>query len=251
MDIKLILTQWLVILAVLLVYLLCIFLIPHSGSCESGYFGPGGKHDYLKHFNCTGGFTGFVDRTILGESHVYQWARIRNVYDALAFDPEGPLGCLISIVHTFIGLQCGMTLISFPTAKERVRRWFCWALVLGIISGILTKFTKSDGWIPINKNLWSLTFVTSTCCLAYLMLIICYILVDVKKIWSGSPFYYPGMNSIILYIGHSVFHHAFPFRMFPQNYRTHFLLTLENLYATGVWIFIAYRLYKAKKFYNL
>lgn len=237
-------------LGVLLLHLLNLFFYPVPG-CESGYFGPGGKHDFVKHEHCTGGSTGYWDRLIIGEGHVYQWAKIRNVYDGMVFDPEGFIGCWISIFHTFLGLQCGMTILTYPTVKERMPRWFSWAVILGLLAGILCNFSKDDGWIPVNKNLWSLSFVFATVSLAFLLLIICYYLVDVKSIWTGAPFFWPGMNSIVLYIGHTIFHKMWPFRWSTSRMNTHFIITLENLYATGVWILVAYILYRKNKFYNI
>lgn len=37
-----------------------------------GYLGPGGIGDLGKHPNCTGGAAGYIDRVLLGDSHLYQ-----------------------------------------------------------------------------------------------------------------------------------------------------------------------------------
>ena len=43
--------------------------------------------------NCTGGATGYLDRVLLGDNHLYQHAAVRRVYRApVAFDPENILG---------------------------------------------------------------------------------------------------------------------------------------------------------------
>jgi heparan-alpha-glucosaminide N-acetyltransferase len=39
--------------------------------------------------------------------------------------------------------------------------------VLGIAAGALCGFTKEGGTIPVNKNLWSLSFVLATSSMAY------------------------------------------------------------------------------------
>ena len=39
--------------------------------CYRGYLGPGGLSDGGKYFNCTGGATGYIDRLLLGENHLY------------------------------------------------------------------------------------------------------------------------------------------------------------------------------------
>lgn len=36
-----------------------------------GYLGPGGLENCSKHFNCTGGAAGYIDRKVLGEKHIF------------------------------------------------------------------------------------------------------------------------------------------------------------------------------------
>lgn len=38
-----------------------------------GYLGPGGLHDNASYWNCTGGAAGYIDRAVLGSSHLYQY----------------------------------------------------------------------------------------------------------------------------------------------------------------------------------
>lgn len=44
----------------------------------------------------------------------------------------------------------------------------------------------------------SLSYVTTLACFAYVLLVLVYYTVDVKKWWSGAPFYYPGEHCTIL-----------------------------------------------------
>lgn len=244
--------QWIVIAALILFYLLVIFGLK-VGSCPRGYLGPGGIHEYEKYQNCTGGAAGFIDRTILGENHMYQRAKIRSVYDSLVFDPEGIFGCLLTIVQVFLGVQCGVTLLVYPTAKDRLRRWIFWGVGLAALTAILTLFSVDDGIIPINKNLWSLSFVSVTSSLAFLLLSLIYFLVDVRNIGDDfwTIFLYPGMNAIILYVGHSVFHKMWPFHFSFDVMNTHFILLLENCWTVVVWILISHWLYHRKIFYSI
>lgn len=244
--------QWIVILIILVCYLAIIFGVKIP-SCPRKYMGPGGIHDYIQHQNCTGGVTGYIDRVILRESHMYQWARIRNVYDSLVFDPEGVFGCLLTIVQVFLGVQCGVTLLVYSTAKDRLLRWLSWGVGLAAITAILTLFSVDNGIIPINKNLWSLSFVTATCSLAFLLLSLIYYLVDVKNIGDDfwTIFSYPGMNAIVLYVGHSIFHSMWPFHFSFNVMNTHFILLLENVYTVTIWILISHYLYHKKIFYSI
>ncbi|KAG5681032.1 hypothetical protein PVAND_010498 [Polypedilum vanderplanki] len=251
-DVRMIWKQWLIVLSFVIFHLIMIFGIKAS-NCERGYFGPGGIHEYMAHENCTGGIAGFVDRNVLGESHMYQRAKIRSVYDAQVFDPEGVFGCLLTCLQVFLGLQCGVTLLVYPTAKERLRRWIIWGIGLLILTCFLTFFSVENGLIPINKNLWSLSFVTITAGLAFLLLSLIYFLVDVKNIGDDfwTIFLYPGMNAIVLYVGHSVFHSMWPFHWSVDNMNTHFLLLLENLYTVMIWVLISHYLYHKELFYNI
>ena len=82
--------------------------------------------------------------------------------------------------------------------------------------------------VPINKNLWSVSFVfvlvwilnfcISRRCeklksqykiriegsLGYLMLLILFFVCDYFEIWNGTPFYYMGRNSILIYLLHTI-----------------------------------------------
>lgn len=46
--------------------------------------------------------------------------------------------------------------------------------------------------VHIHFTFRSLSYVTTLACFAYVLLVLIYYTVDVKKWWSGAPFYYPG-----------------------------------------------------------
>lgn len=252
-DVKVLLKHWCVILAITSIYLIIIFVAKVPG-CERGYDGPGGIHDYLKHQNCTaGGVTGYIDRVVLGEKHLYQWARIKHVYDSSVFDPEGIFGSFTTILQVFLGVQCGTIMMVFPTPRDRIRRWLGWSVGLMIMTFVLTLFSWDDGIIPINKNLWSLSFVTITVSLAFAMFTLIYYVADLLNLFEDfwKIFLYPGMNAIILYVGHSVLHSAWPFHFAVNSMNTHFIILLENCYTVTVWILISFYLYHKKIFFTL
>lgn len=251
-DFRMIWKQWVVIGVIILVHLLVIFGVKVP-TCERGYLGPGGIHEYWRNENCTGGAIGAFDRWVLGEKHMYQRARIREVYNSLVFDPEGVFGCLLTIVQVFLGVQCGVTLLVYPTARDRLRRWIFWGVGLAALTAVLTFFSVEDGIIPINKNMWSLSYVSITASLAFLLLSLIYFMVDVKSIGSDfwTIFLYPGMNAIVLYVGHTIFHKMWPFHFSFDIMNTHFILLLENLWTVTVWILISHYLYYKKIFYSV
>lgn len=188
---------------------------------------------------------------ILGTKHIYQWPTAGSVYDACAFEPEGLVGCLTTFLQVFIGLQCGVTLMVYTEWKERVTRLLIWSVVLGILGGSLCLFSQEGGVIPMNKNLWSLSFVFVTSSLAYFLLTIFYILIDVLKWWSGTPLVYAGMNSILLYVGHGVIGSMFPWRWSIGPMNTHLVLLVENMWHAGMWVVVAYYFYLKKVFISV
>ncbi|KAJ6646719.1 Heparan-alpha-glucosaminide N-acetyltransferase, partial [Pseudolycoriella hygida] len=247
-DIYLLAFQWIAILCLTCVHLILVFGISVPG-CPRGYLGPGGKQDDAKYMDCIGGATGYIDRLILGETHIYQHPTALYTYDAKPFDPEGLVGCLTTILQVFIGYQCGMTFLIYTNLK--LMRLLIWSIALGMIGGILCSFSQDDGFIPINKNLWSLSFVFVTSSLAYLLFIIFYVVIDVYRYWSGTPFVYAGMNAIVMYVGHEVFHSMLPWHWHIGPMNTHFVLLLENMWNAAVWVVIAYVLHCKKIFIKI
>lgn len=228
-----------------------------------------------KYASCIGGATGYIDRLILG-NHVYQKPTIYYVFEAKPFDPEGIVGCLPTIFHVMLGVQAGVTLMVIKNHYQRLLRWLVWSLALGVIGGGLCGFSKEDGLIPVNKNLWyqsqiyisyvqvtatlfsrSMSFVFVTCSFAFFLFSACYFFIDVKKWWSGKPVLFAGMNAIILYIGHEMTDNHFPVRWYyseslkDDGRRTHFLALLSDAWAVDFWVIISYYLYKIKYFFTI
>lgn len=98
--------------------------------------------------------------------------------------------------------------------------------------------------------MWSLSYVLVLGGLAYLIEACLYILVDVKRKWGGRPFFYPGMNPLILYIGHELFRNTFPFCWKLDN-ETHGAYLGMNLWGTALWVAISIFLYKRNIFINI
>lgn len=59
---------------------------------------------------------------------------------------------------------------------------------------------------------------------------------------------YLGMNSIVLYLGHEMAFQMLPFHYIIGPMRTHWANLPEALWGTGLWLIIAYILYKNKVF---
>ncbi|XP_058381311.1 heparan-alpha-glucosaminide N-acetyltransferase isoform X2 [Diceros bicornis minor] len=189
--------QWLFILMLESVWLGLTFLLPVPG-CPTGYLGPGGIGDLGKYPNCTGGAAGHIDRLLLGEDHLYQRPSPTVLYHTqVAYDPEGILGTINSIVMAFLGVQAGKILLYYKDqTKDILIRFTAWSCFLGLISVALTKVSENEGFIPVNKNLWSISYVTTLSSFAFFILLVLYPVVDVKGLWTGTPFFYPGKSPL-------------------------------------------------------
>ncbi|XP_062987748.1 heparan-alpha-glucosaminide N-acetyltransferase [Elgaria multicarinata webbii] len=244
--------QWLFMMTLEAVWVCLTFLLNVPG-CPTGYLGPGGIGDFNKYPNCTGGAAAYIDHLLLGEKHIYQHPSSNVIYmTRVAFDPEGVLGTINSVIMAFLGLQGGKILLFFKDQHRQIMLRFCvWSVLMGVISIVLTKCSKDQGFIPVNKNLWSISYVTTLSSFAFVLLLLIYYLVDVKKVWSGAPFFYPGMNSILVYVGHEIFENYFPFKWKMKDTQSHAEHLTQNLIATSLWVMISYGLYRKRIFWKI
>jgi predicted acyltransferase len=131
-----------------------------------------------------GNLAAFIDRAVFG-SHTWQDT----------WDPEGLLSTIPAISTTLLGLLTGHLLRS---GKERVEI-AGWMFVLGW-AGILLGLVWNLAF-PINKNIWTSSYVIFTAGAALQFLGVCYWLIDIKG-WRGWAF--PGMvfgmNAIAVYV---------------------------------------------------
>ncbi|XP_013138575.1 PREDICTED: heparan-alpha-glucosaminide N-acetyltransferase [Papilio polytes] len=240
-----------VLAAVLVAAHTVITFILHHPDCPAGYLGPGGKHDEWAAPECGGGAAGYIDRLVLGDAHLYQHSDARRVYGGLPTDPEGLLGCLTSAVQALLGVQAGATVLLQRAHRARVSRWLACALALALAGALLAGFSRDHGVLPINKNLWSMSFVLVTSACSLTLLSICYTFTDAWRLWGGAPFRAPGLNAIALYVGHSLCAHLFPFHWRVPLMRTHAVRLPEAVWGTALWVIIAHVMAKKKVFITL
>ncbi|HKB86505.1 MAG TPA: DUF5009 domain-containing protein [Ignavibacteriaceae bacterium] len=127
----------------------------------------------------------WIDRSIFG-NHLWGQSRV--------WDPEGLLSSIPSIATVLIGILTGSLLRSDKDKLTKTIYMFVWGNIL-LAAGIIW-----DIWFPINKNLWTSSYVIYTAGLALDFLGMCYWFIDVRgyKKWSG-PFIVFGMNAIAAY----------------------------------------------------
>ncbi len=107
------------------------------------------------------------------------------------YDPEGLLSTIPSIASSLLGIFTGLILTSKREKKETI------LVGLGVI--MLMVGYIWDMAFPINKALWSSSFVMVTAGWANIFLALIYFLTDVKGIQFGSIFKKVGANAITLY----------------------------------------------------
>jgi predicted acyltransferase len=130
----------------------------------------------------------WIDRTLLGTNHLWKQSR--------TWDPEGLLGTLPAVGTALLGILTG-TWLRQKSKTEMVK-------VYGMLgAGLVLVVT---GWLlnpvfPINKSLWTSTFVLFTGGLAMLLLGLCYWLIDVKGYRKlTKPFVVYGVNAITVFV---------------------------------------------------
>ncbi|XP_051935899.1 heparan-alpha-glucosaminide N-acetyltransferase [Hippocampus zosterae] len=250
-DVVLYWPQWLTMIILETLWLCITFLLPVP-NCPTGYLGAGGIGDNGLYPNCTGGAAGYIDRWIFGDN-MYRYPTCKEMYRTTQpFDPEGILGTINSIVMGFLGMQAGKIIIFYKGRNIHILcRFLVWATILGISAAVLSKCTRDEGFIPVNKNLWSLSYVTCMGCLSFLLLAGMYVITDVMGWWGGQPFIYPGMNSILVYVGHSLLGFYFPFSWEMRFQGNHWEWLFQSLWGTALWVIIAYMLYRKKFFLKI
>ncbi|RYC52303.1 acyltransferase family protein [Flagellimonas olearia] len=122
----------------------------------------------------------YVDLNVFG-SHMWK----------TDYDPEGLLSTLPAIVSSLLGIFTGLILTSKQEKKTTI--------LFGLGGAFLVLGHVWDLVFPINKALWTSSFVLVTAGWANIVLAIIYHLTDVKGIKFGSIFKYAGANAIVVY----------------------------------------------------
>ena len=164
-------TLVMIALVLALAYWLLMTLVPPPGG-TAGDLSPEGN------------LGAWIDRVVLG-GHIWkpQW------------DPEGLLSTVPAISTTLLGIVAGLWLGSEESAERKAS-----GLALGGVAGI----AAGSLWaivFPINKNIWTSSYVLFTAGAASLLLAACYWIIDVRgsRGWT-KPFVVLGSNAITLFV---------------------------------------------------
>lgn len=129
-----------------------------------------------------------IDLLILGPRHMY---RERGI----AFDPEGLLSTLPAVVNVLAGYLAGRWIVRKGASYETVAGLLVTgALLVGL--GLVW-----NGWMPLNKKLWTSSYVVYASGIDLMVLgVLCY-LVEVRGWKRGTVFFSIfGKNPLFIYI---------------------------------------------------
>jgi predicted acyltransferase len=172
------------------------------------------------------------------------------------YDPEGLLSTLPAIVTTLLGIFTGRLLLL--DRVDKLKR----LIILG--AALLAAGTLWDFMFPINKALWTSSFVLVTAGWANLVLAAIYYLTDVKGLRFGSVFRYAGANAITVYFLSSFISKLFYLIKVDEDLSIHGWLfntiyvhqgiplelssLLYGLSVMGFYLFLAWGLYRKNIF---
>ena len=136
-------------------------------------------------FDQSRNLTAYIDR------HIFPGRLYRGVRD-----PEGLLSDLPAVCTTLLGMLTAMWLRS-----KRSPALKAWGMLAAGVAGIAIGLVWGH-WFPINKNLWTSSFVLFAAGWALVGLSICYWAVDIRNWRTGWTYVWLvfGMNAITAYV---------------------------------------------------
>jgi len=146
-------------------------------------FGLGGSEPYT----LTGNIVAQVDLAVLGQSHMWHIA-------GHPFDPEGLLSSVPAIVNVLVGYEATRYLAQLKHGHNGISTLLSYggfAIALALLW---------DSWLPINKSLWTSSFVVMSSGVALITLALFIYVVDVKpQRWISRPLCIYGTNPLFIY----------------------------------------------------
>ncbi len=122
----------------------------------------------------------------------------------VTWDPEGFLSTFPAIVTGFTGVLTGYWLRSSKSVEQKI----IGMMVAGVLACLVGYLWHQS--FPVNKNLWSSSYVLVSSGMALLLLGTLYWFIDVKHYRSWTPFFVAfGMNAITAYVLHGTLIDAF------------------------------------------
>lgn len=175
-------TRSIICAAILLGYWALIALVPAPDV-------PGGDP-----LSIQGNLIGYIDRMITPGVLIYDGGR---------FDPEGLLSTLPAVVTAMLGMFTG-EFIRKPESSLSGNRKTVYMLAAAAV--MLAVALIWNNWFPINKKMWTSSFVMAVGAYSLAMFAIFYYIIDVRK-WQKWTLFFRviGMNSITIYMAQRIF----------------------------------------------
>jgi predicted acyltransferase len=129
----------------------------------------------------------WTDRLLLG-GHLW--------INSVTWDPEGPLSTIPAIGTAMLGIFAGRWLGERRPLDERLNGLFAVG-ALGMMAGLMWNWS-----FPINKSLWTSSFVVFTAGMACVSIAAISWVIDVQRVtWWTRPVVIYGINPIIAFVG--------------------------------------------------
>lgn len=184
-----------------------------------------------------------VDRAVLGVRHLYGG----GASSGMAFDPEGLLSTLPCFAHVLFGACVGRMLGEVKENEIRIRQLFIFGTIL-LFAGYLWSYA-----CPVNKRIWSPTYVLISCGAASLLFALFIYWIDVKGYKRGCRFFEVfGVNPLFIYVWSEIVAIVLAYTLQDKIYTVVLASWLEAYFASLVYALLyvmlnwgfAYILYK-------
>ena len=113
-----------------------------------------------------------VDLKLLGDNHIYHMTNAAG--ERIGFDPEGVLSTIPCVAHVLIGAWMGHLIMNVKDNWGKVTRLLLAGAVMMLVGFLL------DYAYPINKSMWSASYILVTCGLASSLLAILTWILDIR-----------------------------------------------------------------------
>lgn len=189
-------------------------------------------------FSVEGNIAWYVDRVLMPE----------HIYKKGLGDPEGIIGTIPAVVTALLGMFTGRYVRESSDSGEKKTVKLLVAAAVLLAAGLVWSI-----WFPINKSMWTSTFVLVAASYSVAMFAIFYYCIDVRGWKKGATFFrVVGMNSITIYLAQAIISFSAISKFFlgglasisPEPLAA---VILKAGYFAACWLFL-YFLYKHKVF---
>ena len=163
----------------------------------------------------------WFDNLIL-ENHMYIATK--------TWDPEGILSTVPAIGTGLLGVIIGQTLSGTLSPIEKAKKLAISSIVL-IVLGLVWSIV-----FPLNKSIWSSSYVLYAAGLTTLLLTILYYIIDIQNIKKGTtPFLIWGVNPMIVFFASGIIPRALGLITFDNPKEAGEIINLQS-YLYKFWI---------------